>query len=135
MALVAVHPRQWMWLFADTLTQIGLAYPFLFLVALRPKRDWYVALTVILVGYWLVFALFPAPTATVDYPAVGVSRQWLDLHGLTGFAAHWQKNSNAAWAFDRWFLNLFSKDTPSTGEANGLTTLSFIPSIGTISSV
>ncbi len=40
MALVAVHPRHWSWTFTDTLTQIGLAYPFVFLIARRPKRDW-----------------------------------------------------------------------------------------------
>ena len=132
MVLVSVHPRRWTWNFVDTLTQIGLAYPFVFLIALRPRRDWVLALAGILVGYWLLFALFPLPGPDFDYAAVGVPPEWLRAHGLTGFASHWQKNSNAGWAFDRWFLNLFSGDAPYTGAANGLTTLNFIPSIGTM---
>ena len=34
------------------------------------------------------------------------------LHHPTGFAAHWDKNSNLAWAFDTWFLNLFPAQEP-----------------------
>jgi predicted acyltransferase len=132
MTLVAVHPRRWSWWFDDTLTQIGLAYPFLFFIARRPRRDWWVALGVILFGYWLWFALHPLPAASFDYAGAGVSTEWLRVHGLTGFATHWQKNSNAAWAFDYWFLNLFPRDTTFIGNENGLTTLNFIPSIGTM---
>lgn len=132
MALVAVHPRQWDWYFVDTLTQIGLAYPFLVMIAERPKRDWAIAMAVILVGYWLWFALYPLPPATFDYAAVGVSPEWLRANGLSGFAAHWQKNSNASWAFDHWFLNLFHRDAPHLGYTSGLTTLNFIPSIATM---
>jgi predicted acyltransferase len=132
MTFVAVHPREWVWWFGDTLTQIGLAYPFLFLIALRPKRDWWVAFGVILAGYWLWFALFPLPAPGFDYNGVGVSADWLGAHGLTGFAAHWQRNSNAAAAVDRWFLNLFPRDATYTGPENGLTTLNFIPEIATM---
>ncbi len=132
MALTAVHPRQWTWAFDNTLTHIGLAYPFLFAIAQRPRRDWYVALVAILIGYWMLFALFPLPAPGFDYRSVGVSPEWLNAYGLKGFAEHWQKNSNVAWAFDSWFLNLFPRDTPYTGAENGLTTLNFIPSIGTM---
>jgi predicted acyltransferase len=48
MVLVSSHPRQWQWWFDDTLTQIGLAYPFLFLIARRPTRDWGLALGAVL---------------------------------------------------------------------------------------
>ena len=60
----------------------------------------------ILVGYWLAFALYPAAGPDFDYAAVGVPPDW---HASTtpGFAAHWNKNSNLGWAFDTWFLNLF----------------------------
>jgi heparan-alpha-glucosaminide N-acetyltransferase len=132
MAMVAVHPRQWSWVFTDTLTQIGLAYPFLFVIALRPKREWYVALALILIGYWLWFALSPIPPANFDYASVGVSADWLQAHGLGRFAAHWQKNSNVAWQFDHWFLNLFPRRNAFTGDVGGLTTLNFVPSIGTM---
>ena len=131
MALEASHPRQWVWWFGDTLSQIGLGYPFLFLVALRPRRCWWIAFAGILVTYWLVFALYPVP-ASFDYAAVGVSPDWLQAHGLTGFAAHWQKGSNPAAAFDRWFLNLFPREASFSGSENGLTTLNFIPSIATM---
>jgi predicted acyltransferase len=131
MALTSVHPRRWTWSFVDTLTQIGLAYPFVFAIARRPKRDWLIGLVVILLGYWMWFALSPLPPSNFDYGLVGVSPDWLNTHGLSGFSAHWQKNSNPAWAFDRWFLNLFPGET-YTGAANGLTTLNFIPSIGTM---
>jgi len=132
MLLVAVHPRQWMWNFVDTLTQIGLAYPFLFIIALRPKRDWYIALAAILFGYWLFFALSPPPSSDFDYDRVFVSTEWLSRHGLHGFATHWQKNANVAAAFDRWFINLFPADVSHAGYTSGLTTLNFIPSIATM---
>ena len=132
MALVAVHPRQWSWWFDDTLTQIGLAYPWVFAIALRPKRQRWIALAGILAAYWLWFALTPVQAVSAVSPPPGVSADWLNLHGLSGFSAHWQKNANPAWAFDRWFLNLFPRDVPFTGNENGLTTLNFIPSIATM---
>jgi heparan-alpha-glucosaminide N-acetyltransferase len=132
MALVAVHPRQWSWWFDDTLTQIGLAYPFVFLVARRRRRNWWIGLALILIGYWLVFALYPLPPAGFDYAEVHVSSEWLGAHALKGFEAHWQKNSNAAWAFDHWLLNQFPRAAVYTGEETGLTTLNFVPSIGTM---
>ena len=85
--------------FEDTLTQIGLGYLPLFLIGLaRPPARW-VALAVILVGYWAAFAAYPAPGADFDYRAVGVPADW--PHQAAGLAAHWNKNSNLAWAFDR----------------------------------
>jgi heparan-alpha-glucosaminide N-acetyltransferase len=49
-----------------------------------------------------------------------------------GFAAHWDINSNAAWAFDTWFLNLFPGEKPFVGNGGGYSTLSFIPTLGTM---
>jgi predicted acyltransferase len=51
---------------------------------------------------------------------------------MTGFAAHWNKNSNAAWAFDTWFLNLFPRKDPFAFNGGGYSTLSFIPTLGTM---
>jgi predicted acyltransferase len=118
--------------FEDTLTQIGLGYPFLYLIALRPERDRWIALAVLLVGYWAAFALYQAPPSNFDYDAVGVSSEWLSAHGLSGFAVHWQKNSNLAWAFDRWFLNLFPRERPFSHNGGGYATLSFIPTLATM---
>jgi predicted acyltransferase len=116
--------------FEDTLTQIGLGYGFLFLLALRPVRDQWIALAAILVGYWIAFALYALPPAGFDYAAVGVPADW--PHHLTGFAAHWNKNSNLAWAFDTWFLNLFPREKPFLFNGGGYATLSFIPTLGTM---
>jgi heparan-alpha-glucosaminide N-acetyltransferase len=116
--------------FEDTLTQIGLGYGFLFLLALRPVRDQWLALALILVGYWAAFALFPLPGAGFDYAAVGVPPGW--PHLMSGFEAHWNKNSNLAWAFDRWFLNLFPRVAPFAFNGGGYSTLSFMPTLGTM---
>jgi heparan-alpha-glucosaminide N-acetyltransferase len=116
--------------FEDTLTQIGLGYVFLFLLALRPVRDQWLALGLILLGYWAAFAAYPLPPPGFDYAAVGVPPDW--PHLLTGFAAHWNKNSNLAWAFDLWFLNLFPRERPFLFNGGGYATLSFIPTLGTM---
>ncbi len=117
------------WTFEDTLTQIGLGYGVLFLLGFRPVRDQWIALAVILVGYWAAFAIYPLPGPEFDYQKVGVSR---DFPLLTGLAAHWNKNSNLAWAFDTWFLNLFPRQKPFLFNGGGYATLSFIPTLGTM---
>jgi heparan-alpha-glucosaminide N-acetyltransferase len=117
------------WTFEDTLTQIGLGYGILYLLGFRPVRDQWIALGLILVGYWGAFALYPLPGPDFDYQKVGVSK---DFPLLTGLAAHWNKNSNLAWAFDTWFLNLFSRPKPFVYNGGGYATLSFIPTLGTM---
>ncbi len=116
--------------FEDTLSQIGLGYVFLFLLGLRPTRDQRAALVVILVGYWAAFALYPLPGADFEYPRVFVRSDW--PHLLGGFQAHWNKNSNLAWAFDTWFLNMFPRARPFVANRGGYATLSFIPTLGTM---
>lgn len=118
--------------FEDTLTQIGLGYVFLFLLGFRPVRDQWIALGVVLVGYWAFFATHPLPPADFDYAAASVTPEFLKDHGLNGFAAHWQKNANAASAFDQWFLNLFPREKPFVANGGGYLTLSFIPTLGTM---
>ena len=58
--------------FEDTLSQIGLGYTFLFLLALRPARDQWIAFVLLVVGYWGLFAAYPLPGPDFDYTAVGV---------------------------------------------------------------
>jgi predicted acyltransferase len=116
--------------FEDTLTQIGLGYTFAFLLAYcRPRWQW-TALGAILVGYWLAWALYPAPGPGFDWAAVGVPANW--PHNFTGFAAHWNKNSNLGQAFDVWFLNLLPRASRFVYNDGGYLTLSFIPTLGTI---
>jgi len=116
--------------FEDTLTQIGLGYPFLFLLASRSSRTVWTALGLVLFGYWLAWALYPVPGAGYDYQAVGVPPDW--PHHYTGLAAHWNKNANLGLAFDQWFLNLFPRQTPFVANRGGYLTLSFIPTLGTM---
>jgi predicted acyltransferase len=127
--LRSVGQKQTNWIFTDTLSQIGLGYVFLFALGhVRALWQW-VAFAVILVGYWAAFALYPLPGPDFDYKAV---------YGLpvedrpTGFAAHWDKNTNVARSFDVWFLNLFPREKPFTAERGGYATLSFIPTLATM---
>ena len=85
----------------------------------------------ILVGYWVAFALYPLPARSLTI-ARGRRRRRTGRTILTGFAAHWDKNSNLAWAFDTWFLNLFPREEPFTHNGGGYATLSFIPTLATM---
>jgi predicted acyltransferase len=95
----------------------------------RPKWQW-TALGTILFGYWLAWALYPAPGPGFNYAAVGVPVGW--THNFTGFASHWNMNSNLGQAFDVWFLNLFPRVSPFQFNDGGYLTLSFIPTLGTM---
>jgi predicted acyltransferase len=111
--LRSTHSPQTNFTFEDTLTQIGLGYPFLFALGfLRPRWQW-TALGAILFGYWLAWAVYPIPAGAP-------------------FTAHWAKNANAGSAFDLWFLNLFPREQPFVANRGGYLTLSFIPTLGTM---
>lgn len=114
--LRSTHAPQTYYTFEDTLSQIGLGYPVLFLLAVRPPRWQWTALAVLLSGYWLAWALYPA-----QEPGF-----------FTGFAAHWNKGNNFGNAFDVWFLNLFPAVQPYVANGGGYLTLSFIPTLGTM---
>jgi len=118
------------WTFEDTLTQIGLGYTVLFLVAFAPLRAQAIAFAAILIGFWAAFVLYPLPAPGFDYAQVGVRADWPHLY--TGFLAHFNKNSNLAWAFDVWFLNLFPREKPFLFNGGGWSTLSFIPTLATM---
>lgn len=115
--------------FEDVLSQIGLGYVFLFLLWNRPKWVQFAAAFGILAGYWCVFYFYPLPPADFDYATVGVGSDWPHLQGV---AAHWDKNTHAAAAFEQWFLNLFPRAKPFVFNGGGYLTLSFIPSLATM---
>jgi predicted acyltransferase len=118
--------------FEDTLSQIGLGYTFAFLITfLKPRWQW-IWLGAILFGYWLAWALYPAPGANYDWAAVGVSPDFVQKYLYHGFAAHWNKDSNLGNAFDVWFLNLFPRTSRFAYNEGGYLTLSFIPTLGTM---
>jgi predicted acyltransferase len=128
--LRSMHREQTYFTFEDTLTQIGLGYGFLFVLGFGSVRVQLGALLLILVGYWAAFALYPLPGAAFDYAVAGITPDW--GHHLGGFAAHWNKNTNLAWAFDQWFLNLFPREKPFLFNEGGYATLSFIPTLATM---
>jgi len=120
------------WYFTNVLAQIGLGYPFLFLLAFSSRRSQWMAAFLILFAYWLAFALYPKPSWPIDDPtwqSIGVPANWPHL---TGFQAHWEKSANIASAFDRWFLNLFPRDKIFTHSTGGYQTFNFLPSLATM---
>jgi heparan-alpha-glucosaminide N-acetyltransferase len=127
--LRSMHRSQTYFTFEDTLTQIGLGYPILFLLGLRSARVQWTALGVMLTGYWLAWAVYPLPGPGFDWQSVGVPPDWPHYSGL---AAHWDKNANLGQAFDVWFLNLFPRESPFRFNGGGYLTLSFIPTLGTM---
>ena len=118
--------------FENVLTQIGMGYTFLFLLAWTKPSMQLLAAVVILISYWLAFAVYPLPPHGFDYLSVGVPLDWHGQFGLSGFAAHWDKNTNFAAHFDVWFLNLFPRPRRFEFNTGGYLTLSFIPSLATM---
>jgi heparan-alpha-glucosaminide N-acetyltransferase len=128
--LRSTHSGQTNFTFEDTLTQIGMGYTFVFLLSrCKPKWQW-IAFAGVLFGYWLAWALYPAPGPNFDYTAVGVPADW--HYNFSGFASHWNKNSNLGQAVDVWFLNLFPRPSRFLFNDGGYLTLSFIPTLGTM---
>ena len=128
--LRSLERQQTYWTFEDTLTQIGLGYTFLFLLAFASLRVQIGVFVTLLVGFWAAFALYPLPGPDFDYTKVGVPAGWPHLY--SGFLAHFNKNSNLSWAFDVWFLNLFPRQRPFLFNSGGWSTLSFIPTLATM---
>lgn len=128
--LRSIRHQQTYFTFEDTLTQIGLGYVFLFLLAFTRVRTQVIVALVTLIAFWGAFALYPAPGPNFDYSRVGVPPNW--EHNYTGFLSHFNKNSNLSWAFDVWFLNLFPREEPFLYNEGGWSTLSFIPTLATM---
>lgn len=128
--LRSLDRRQTYWTFEDTLTQIGLGYTFLFLIAFATVRVQAAVFVAILAGFWTALVLYPAPPPDFNYPAVGVPANWPHLY--TGFLSHFNKNANLSWAFDVWFLNLFPREVPFRFNSGGWSTLSFLPTLATM---
>jgi heparan-alpha-glucosaminide N-acetyltransferase len=118
------------WTFEDTLSQIGLGYPLLFMLGFASARTRWLALGFILVSYWGFFAFWTITPEQLEHAAAAIPKNW--THDFEGFSAHWNINRNPAWAFDTWFLNLFPREKPFIGNPGGYSTLSFIPTLGTM---
>jgi len=117
------------WVFTNVLAQIGLGYPFLFLLCFtRPRTQWFTACGILL-AWWFAFAVHPLPPPDFDWSSVGVRADWPHL---SGFSGHWEKNANFAATIDLWFLNLFPGEKPFLFNAGGYQTLNFVPSLATM---
>src|SRR5437773_927325 len=80
--------------FEDVLTQMGLGYTFLFLLAWTRVRTQLIAAFAILFVYWAAFRLYPAPPPEADVAAIGNNLK--PEERPKGNAAHWDKNTNLA---------------------------------------
>ena len=118
--------------FVHIFTAIGLAYLPVFFLSFRSDRTLWITFGIILAAYWAAFALYPLPGPDFDYSTSNITQEWLQTNGLHGFEAHWQKNINFGWAFDRVFLNRLPREHEYTGMGDGLTTINFIPLIATM---
>ncbi len=116
------------WIFVNVLSQIGLGYLVLYLLAPRMKAIQWTAFAAILIGYWIYFETY-TPPADYDYAAVKAVEGTVFHDGF----ASWSKNANAGFQFDQRFLNLFPlADGESSVNGGGYLTLNFIPSIATM---
>ena len=64
--LRSMESEQTNWTFVDTLTQIGLGYFPLVVIALMPRKATWSAIGLLLVGYFLAFAMTPTPGMGFD---------------------------------------------------------------------
>jgi len=120
--------KQTVWVFTNVLAQIGLGYFFLVLLSRTIAAVQGTAIAAILIGYWLLFALW---TPTTLPP--GADTSWIKpTELLSGFFARWNPHTNAAAAFDMWFLNLFPRNETYVLTRGGYQTLNFIPSLATM---
>jgi heparan-alpha-glucosaminide N-acetyltransferase len=125
--LASTQTRRTNFVFVNVLAQIGLGYPFVFLtLGRRPRTQIAIAVAVLVVD-WLLFAFYPLPPRSDEIPAGLLQRS-------EGFAQHWDKHTNVAANFDRWFLNLFPTPggKPFIVNDGGYTTLNFVPSMATM---
>ena len=135
-------------IFTNVLAQIGLGYPFVYLLVGRNWKSQLAAIILILTGYWAFFVYAPIPETdtqnTIAYLAEQTekadekNKPKFDHEQFTGFAAHWNKHTNAGAYVDRQLLNHFPGSEEPWQEqrfwtnAGGYVTLNFIPSIATM---
>lgn len=118
--------------FVNVLAQIGLGYVFLIALAGQGQARQWAAITAIAVTTWLAFVLFPRPLPVGDLLDLGITPELAPKVVLPGSFSPWSMNMNVFAAWDRWFLNLFPRESPFVFNAGGYQTLNFIPSVITM---
>lgn len=136
--LISNGARSTEWSLMNVLTQIGLGYPFLFLLWNRSFRTQAFVAGGLLVGTWLLYTFYPMtfPSGSLrdvgqGAPEVGVTAEWARVN-LEGVPPAWQKNNNVGHAIDRWLLNLLPREGTFEYSRGGYQTINFIPSLATM---
>lgn len=125
----------------NVLVQIGLGYPFLYLLRQRSFAMQLTAIGVILAGYWFFFYQYTVPEAEaqaiVDYlEHRGIQEP--ESTRFSGLASHWNKHTNTAAAVDRAILNALPlksetwRDRWFWANLGGYQILNFVPSLATM---
>ncbi|MBS0210159.1 MAG: DUF5009 domain-containing protein [Planctomycetes bacterium] len=121
------------WQFMNVLSQIGLGYPFLYLMWRRPTWLQGVVAAVLLVGAWIAYATYPTQGINFETgnPKAGVTAQWAQAH-LESLPPVWHKNANVGQAVDLKVLNELPRGKPFEFNAGGYQTINFITSLATM---
>ncbi|MDA1016338.1 MAG: DUF5009 domain-containing protein [Planctomycetota bacterium] len=121
------------WSFMNVLAQIGLAYPFLFLLWRRSVVTQSIAAAVILLGTSAAYEFYPDAGIDIQAgaPEVGVTAEWSQKH-LDDIRPPWHKNANIGLAVDLDLLNRFERPKPFVFNSGGYQTINFIPSLVTM---
>jgi predicted acyltransferase len=117
----------------NVLTQIGLGYPFLFLLWRRSLRTQVITAVVLLLGVCAWYELYPRAgiDPTKGAPEVGVTAAWAQEH-LAGVRPAWHKNANVGHAIDTHVLNALPRREPYVFNPGGYATINFVPSLATM---
>ena len=120
--LRSMNSSQTYFTFEDTLTQIGLGYTFLFLLAFRPTRDQWIAFGGVLFGYWLARALYPFLIRTST--TLRVATPWIGIMYNTASVPIGTRTGISARPSICGFLNLFPREHLFLFNDGGYLTLS-----------
>lgn len=131
--LISNSGRSTQWSLMNVLTQIGMGYPFLFLLWGRSLRTHTFTAIGLLAGAWILYATYPhaGVDLTKGAPNVGVTAAWAQ-ENLTNISPAWHKNANVGHAIDTWLLNLFPRREAFVFNAGGYQSINVIASLATM---
>lgn len=115
------------WTLVNTLSQIGLCYPLVFLLRGRGFKAQAIAASASIIVTWVIFVLHGGSAEL----GPGITPEWAAKY-QAGIGQAWWKCSNVAHYFDVWFLNLFPRSVPFVVQDGGYQTLNFLPSLATM---
>ncbi len=117
----------------NVLSQIGLGYPFLFLMWRRALPIQLSAVVLLIAATGILYITYK--TEGIDLQNgnadLGVPAEFAQAN-LTNMPPQWHKNANVGTEIDRVVLNLFPREKPYVYERGGYQTINFIPSLITM---